>query len=402
MNSQHTAQRPLNGMVIGISISESDDLAGFGYSSADVNRTTVRMSEALLAAGAQLIFGHDWRPDGIMDAICRLAIRYQPSGEYSSSAPLIQSLVPWPSKSLMEPTLRTELEQRRVLKIEMLPAPRGDLQSPDDPTARALALVEMRKKLAECSDARVCLGGKDGLHRPVQGFYAGVIEEAFRSVRAEKPVYFGSFLGGVCARVIEELKTQMQQGTVGAEPDATKKGKSQIFSVVPDKHVLLGNMLARIKEIAQSALESETGTSKETGTPPRPFARMFFDTREQADKELPQDLGNAFDNTILQARSGLKPAEWSEMLDAPDTEAFVTWVIRGLRRVASERQRAKTVKATDEQTTASTTATAESALAISPPSTAKKTKAAPTEPEDKKTSAPKKRTTRRRRSKKTK
>jgi hypothetical protein len=209
MAKSHNAPRRLNGLVVGISISESDDLRDWGYTPADVNRSMVRMSEALLAAGARLIFGHDWRPDGIMDAICRLAIRYQPRDELSSREPLIQSVLAWPDQSSMEPTLRTELEQRGVLRVEMLPAPKGEWQSPLDPTAKALALAEMRKELARRSHARICLGGRDGRQsdRPVKGFYAGVVEEAYRSVRAGQPVYFGSFLGGVCAAVVSVTLT---------------------------------------------------------------------------------------------------------------------------------------------------------------------------------------------------
>ena len=66
--------KPLAGLRVGISISESDDLEGRGFTQSAVNRLTVRLNDALLAAGVTVVFGHDWREDGIMDAVCRSAL----------------------------------------------------------------------------------------------------------------------------------------------------------------------------------------------------------------------------------------------------------------------------------------------------------------------------------------
>src|SRR5712691_8325750 len=53
MTTTQASRRPLHGLVVGISVSESENLAAWGYTSADVNRVTLRLSEALLAAGAR-------------------------------------------------------------------------------------------------------------------------------------------------------------------------------------------------------------------------------------------------------------------------------------------------------------------------------------------------------------
>jgi len=374
MNSSRKSRLPLHDLVIGISISESDDLAEWGYTPADVNRATVRMSEALLTEGAQLIFGHDWRPDGIMDAVCRLAIRYQPSGRGSSDDPLIQSLLAWPNESSMEPTLRTELEQRGVLKIEMLSPPEGEWQSPDAPAAKALALSEMRKELAKRCDARVCLGGRDGSDKnhPVQGFYAGVVEEAYRTLqeeedKKERPVYFGSFLGGACAKVADFLKKKTSHDSKTPRPG--------VFSLLTDKKGLLENMQERIKKNAPPTSAQGTEMQGANSTPAQTAARSF--TPELAADELPDDLWAAFDNDALQPPSGLELDEWKEMLDAPDTESFITWVIRGLRQVAPG-LRSKTA---DEPTTESATTAGEAGGSTSSATTPNKAETAPNEKE---------------------
>lgn len=302
-------RRPLHGLVIGISISNSADLAEWGYTTADVNRATVRLSEALLAAGARLVFGHDWRPDGIMDAICRLAIQYQTTGAVDPGEPLIQSLLPWPATSQMEPSLQTQLEQRGVLRIESLNGPPEiSRQIPDKRAPRAIALVEMRKELALRCDARICLGGKDGRGAKVDGFYAGVIEEACRSERTGQPIYVGSFLGGVCSRVASAMTSVLD--TDGSQPDPAI---FDMFQVVPDMQELL------------ETVRDQIGLSKET-----PAADSV------TVEDLPDSLQTKSDGETLQERSGLDPESWRQLLEAPDTESFVTLVIRGLRAKAEQ------------------------------------------------------------------
>lgn len=69
-------ERPLAGCIVGISTSESDELESLGFDRFELNRTIIRLSEALLGAGARLAFGHDWRPGGVMEAVAALAVRY--------------------------------------------------------------------------------------------------------------------------------------------------------------------------------------------------------------------------------------------------------------------------------------------------------------------------------------
>ena len=296
-SANQTSSRPLDGWVIGVSVSESEDLAQWGCTSEDVNRTTVRLSEALLSAGARLVFGHDWRPDGVMEAICRLAVKYQ-TPDNRITEPLIHNFLPWPRQSAMDSDLRRELEQRRVLKVESVGIPKCDWQSPDDPIAKALALSHLRRELALHTDARVCLGGKIGRSadaRPSEGFFAGVVEEAYASAVKEKPVYVARFLGGASARLATFLESPSKSGSA-----------REVFEVLPTK-----------------ADDFEKVASR----------------RDEQGKELvpPWDLSTQLSPDRMQDRSGLTPDEWRDLLNAPDIEAFATIVIRGLRRLQPKR-----------------------------------------------------------------
>ena len=60
-------RRPLAGCVVGLSISESEDSTGCGFPPGQINRVTVQMVASLFGQGVGVVFGHDWREDGVID-----------------------------------------------------------------------------------------------------------------------------------------------------------------------------------------------------------------------------------------------------------------------------------------------------------------------------------------------
>ncbi len=96
--------RPLTGYVIGLSISESDESMERGFPLEQVNRVTLFVVGAMFGQGASLIFGHDWRDDGVMQAIHGFAQQMQsplpltPAEAVAAGQPLLRNLLPWPDK----------------------------------------------------------------------------------------------------------------------------------------------------------------------------------------------------------------------------------------------------------------------------------------------------------------
>ena len=68
--------RPLEGMAVGISISEADDLASTGVTRDDINLVTVELCRRIVASGGQVVLGYQWRPGGIMEQVTRFAQAY--------------------------------------------------------------------------------------------------------------------------------------------------------------------------------------------------------------------------------------------------------------------------------------------------------------------------------------
>jgi len=211
--------RPLAGLSVGLSISESDDSAQRGFPKWQVNRVTLQVTAALLGQGVGVVFGHDWRDDGVMEAVYSFARQMQPPDPISpeeghrAGQPLLVNLLPWPD----EPTLSKDERERlgSTLRVEQAGLPRelldfaprvrGSADGLHYAYLRARGLTHLRHRLDEFCQARFCLGGRRG---GSQGRFQGVIEEALLSVQERRPLYLAGLLGGATRQVIDAIEGQ--------------------------------------------------------------------------------------------------------------------------------------------------------------------------------------------------
>lgn len=202
--------RPLSGLVVNISVSESEDSPALGFPRWQVNRITVQIAAALVGQGAAVAFGHDWREDGVMQAIYGYV--RQVRGPVSSEAgPLLWNLLAWPDRSSLSAEILDEISP--VLHVENVGLPPG-LESAGERAlavdadrrlgryCRARALTWLRRRLNEVSHARICLGGRTA---GFGGRYPGVAEEALLAIEESKPLYLVGLLGGAAQRVIDAM-----------------------------------------------------------------------------------------------------------------------------------------------------------------------------------------------------
>jgi hypothetical protein len=210
--------RPLAGRVINLSISESDDSSRHGYPSWQINRVTLQLVSALFGQGASLVFGHDWRDDGVMEAVYGFARQVQPpipiSAENAAAEgqPLLWNLLLWPDRPYLAEEDRERLSSTLRVEPAGLPhelqasaeeALRAERKNDLYPYLRARGLTFLRHRLTDACDVRVCLGGR---RSGTQGRYPGVIEEALLAVRGNKPLYLAGFLGGATGQIINALE----------------------------------------------------------------------------------------------------------------------------------------------------------------------------------------------------
>lgn len=201
----------LKGIVIGISISESDDITRYGFEHVHLQNAIVEMARYLLASGATLAYGGDVRYDSnfnFADILFQLTRTYNKEQKMVSDK--IKNYVSYPLYKTID--LDTKANLRDIVHfIEVTPPmhPVNDFnttllcKTPEDNYIWARSLTKLREKMNSEIDARIIIGGKS---KGYKGRYPGIVEEAYLALKANLPTFIiGSFGGGARA-VLEALK----------------------------------------------------------------------------------------------------------------------------------------------------------------------------------------------------
>ncbi|GEM_PF-1812368 len=219
VDNEEMITRSLAGKKINISVSEEvRDLPRLGFTQDDVNEFTVQLAEAVIANEGIVALGHDWRDDGVMQHIYRIAEENQDMIlDYTQRKGLVENYLYWGSKPALNAREQGHLKGILDFNVCEIPDdPRfegllsiGDLPEELRGYAMARSLTVMRRQMTENTIARVCLGGRDMDRRKPErgplGRCPGVVEEAYLSCLCDQPLYLSGLLGGVTARVIHAL-----------------------------------------------------------------------------------------------------------------------------------------------------------------------------------------------------
>src|SRR5687767_14631292 len=138
---------------------------------------TLRVVAALLGQGAQLLLGHDWRDNGVMEAVHAYVQRYRESSE--KGAVVVRNYLAWPDRTRLKQVDRANISG--CMEIIEFPEPAGG-----EGPARHRALTASRTQMIQDSDATVCVGGRTTGY---QGMMPGTLEEALLTVRQSRALY---------------------------------------------------------------------------------------------------------------------------------------------------------------------------------------------------------------------
>jgi hypothetical protein len=227
---------PLDGIRIAISVSDSPDVDGkWGFTAEHVRDAITHLARSVISAGAVIAYGGDLRPDGYTRLFAQLILAYNRTTIGNKSR--LRNYRPAdtvPEGGPVEPYhlgLHPALKQRTIL-----PPPPSKLPS-------ALYMSEMRRLVAEDCNATFLLGGKviprgedeqsrDGYSGP----FPGVVEEAWRTLQAGKPLYVAAGFQGA-AEIVAAL---MQDEPLPAELTTTRWSTNREYQDLIKKLANLG------------------------------------------------------------------------------------------------------------------------------------------------------------------
>lgn len=236
----------LRGIRLGISVSDSADLARLGLLETHFRLALGEIARCVLVSGGQLTYGGHLDPDGYT------AFLVQELHRYSRRDRPLHICLAWQEHRKLSVSELKERKESLGLYGDMtcLDAEGNTVDPfqgrPEDPVPatdddiRKQSLTALRRYMAGNTDGRIFIGGR---REGFQGDLPGLVEEAVIALKAGQPIYLAGGFGGVTIDIIQALG--VDDGTwFPQKPDAP----------APDERLTRGlGLLADIKEDANWA-----------------------------------------------------------------------------------------------------------------------------------------------------
>lgn len=189
---------PKNLVTVNISASPCEGAEQLGHDERQINRIVIRIARFFLFKGMRVLFGHDWRDNGVMHAVLNNAELSEAAAHEPSRSPRMLNLVATHGAPLSGTGLEAARDSAGVLDVRSI---QEEVGVPIPLDNRCVELWTLRQRLTEMLDpgCRICLGGRTSGY---SGYYAGAAEEAYFALSMGKPLYliggFGGATGAVC------------------------------------------------------------------------------------------------------------------------------------------------------------------------------------------------------------
>ena len=200
---------PLPGFTLGVSVSDSPDLARLGLTETHLRMALGEVTQATLIAKGHLSYGGHLRDDGYT------AFLVHECEKYGSRNRPFTGHIPW---SVHRRLSVEDINRYRkaiglygaYLFLDADGEPIEDPTADRDPEAMSIvdrevsdSLTAARHHLTATCDARLVVGGQRAGY---QGYMPGVVEETILAVRAGQPVFVAGGFGGAAADIVRVLK----------------------------------------------------------------------------------------------------------------------------------------------------------------------------------------------------
>ena len=189
----------LTGTTVAISASECDSAAMQGITINHIRAVALELSRYLIRCGAQVAYGGDINYETNADFTDALIEAFRAYNRKLETGERRQKLKNYVAGYLAE-GITDEQREKLFPDVELIACAKHDGEG-----SRAADLSDMRKRMAEETDARIIIGGKTTGY---QGDRPGVLEEALLFVHAGKPLYVVGAFGGVAGEIASYLMGQ--------------------------------------------------------------------------------------------------------------------------------------------------------------------------------------------------
>jgi hypothetical protein len=192
---------------IAISVSVSEELEYLGMSAQHLDDVSIEIARYLIVNGATLLYGGDLRQGGFTELFSELSYQYKYLNDKERH---FINYFPFPnSKKVSLDDKANFIKQQVEPKLLEIPNHLGNIDtekkydpfsSVEDRYIFSECFSDMRIRMTSDSNARILLGGKQ---KNYLGYIPGIIEEAYQTLSAKKPIFLLGGFGGATKSLIK-------------------------------------------------------------------------------------------------------------------------------------------------------------------------------------------------------
>ena len=244
-----------NPPTVNISVSPCEEADRLGYDERQISRIVIRVAQFFLFKGMRVLFGHDWRDNGVMRAVLQSAELAEAASLEPGRGARMLNLVAKGDAPLSGIGLDAAKDADGVLEIRSMD---DETIAPTRQGDRCAELWALRKRLTQMLDpgCRICLGGRTSGYA---GHYAGVAEEAYFALSMGKPLYLIGGFGGATGAVCNAIMGAVSSHANGADPFEPRTARCTVIH--SDAPLPLSGFRATFREFGLNKLSKDNGLS---------------------------------------------------------------------------------------------------------------------------------------------
>jgi hypothetical protein len=212
----------LDGIRIAVSVSENEELEQLGLSKQHLKDIMIEVSRYLIANGGTLLYGGHLKNEGYTRLFAELSYQYK---FLNDTAFRFVNYFPFPNSTSLTIEIKADFVEQQIEPVIIeIPEHLGKIDISrhydaeniiEDKFIYSECFSDMRNIMAQNSHARIVVGGKQS---KFIGYMPGIVEEAYYSLKANKPVYIIGGFGGaakslskvICGELPTELTNEFQ------------------------------------------------------------------------------------------------------------------------------------------------------------------------------------------------